>query len=57
MIDQARVAKAISEGKVADNVVVMGPKILSELYDLEIIDENLQDNKENFTSFLMVKRF
>ncbi len=34
----------------------MGSKILADIYGLKIIEDNLQDAKENYTSFLMVKR-
>jgi chorismate mutase/prephenate dehydratase len=56
LIDHAKVAEALSEGKLGDNIAVMGPEILSSIYDLEIIEGNLQDNKENYTSFLMTAR-
>lgn len=57
LIDHAMVAKNMSEGKVERNVAVLGPKILSEIYDLDILDSNLQDLDENWTSFLMVKKY
>jgi prephenate dehydrogenase len=58
LIDHANVAKALSENKLPqeDKTAVMGPQILSEIYNLQILDSNLQDNKENYTSFLMVER-
>jgi len=57
LIDHAIAAKALAQGKLLEAQAVIGPKILSDLYNLEIIAENLQDDKENYTSFLMVKRF
>ncbi|MFH1188327.1 MAG: prephenate dehydrogenase/arogenate dehydrogenase family protein [bacterium] len=57
LIDTANVAKKLSERKLPKTVAVMGPKILSTLYQLDIIGENLQDNEENYTSFLMVSRW
>lgn len=57
LIDHAMVAKAIADKQLGKNIVIMGPKILSEIYDLDIIEGNLQDDKENFTSFLMVERY
>lgn len=56
MIDHALVAKALSEKKLPKNIATMGSKVLAELYGLKIIEENLQDLKENFTSFMLVKR-
>lgn len=55
LIDHAKVAWALSKGKIDKNIAVIGPKILSELFDLEIVAGNLQDISENLTSFLMVK--
>jgi prephenate dehydratase len=56
MIDHAVVARKMSEGEIDKNVAVMGPEILSKMYDLDVIEGNLQDNKENWTSFLLVSR-
>ncbi len=54
LIDHAKVAEAMSLGKLPHNIAVMGPKILADLYGLDIIDGPLQDSKNNLTSFLMV---
>lgn len=56
LIDHAKVAEALSKDTLGDNIAVMGPEILSSIYDLEIVEGNLQDNKENYTSFLMTAR-
>ena len=55
MIDHANVAKHLARKELPKNVGVMGPKILAEMYGLDIVAENLQDDEQNFTSFLMVK--
>lgn len=55
-IDHALVAKSLSEGKLPKNIATMGSKVLAELYDLDIIEDNLQDLHDNYTSFLLVKR-
>jgi prephenate dehydratase len=34
----------------------MGSKVLAKLYGLKIIEDNLQDLKENYTTFLQVER-
>ena len=57
LIDNAKAAEAVATGKVPKTTAYLVPKILSKIYDLEIIDENLQDDKENFTSFLIMQRF
>lgn len=56
LIDSALVAKNLAEKNLPKNIAVMGSKVLAEIYDLTIIEDNLQDLKENFTSFLMVGR-
>lgn len=56
LIDHAAVARALSKGMINKNIAVIGPKTLSELYDLEVVAENLQDMKDNVTSFMLVKR-
>lgn len=56
LIDHALVAKHLSEGKLPKNIAVMGSRILAELYDLQIVEDHLEDLKENYTSFLLVER-
>lgn len=56
MIDHSYVAKLLSEKKLAKNIAVMGSKVLAKIYGLQIIEDNLQDLEENYTSFLVVKR-
>lgn len=56
LIDHALVAKKLSEGKLSKDISTMGSKILADLYDLQIIEDNLQDSKQNDTSFLLVER-
>lgn len=57
LIDHAVVAKYLSEGKLPKNIATLGSKVLAEIYNLQIIEDNLQDAKENCTSFLLVSRF
>ncbi len=56
LIDHALVAKQLGVGKLPKNIATMGSKILAELYNLTVIEDNLQDLKENYTSFLLVGR-
>lgn len=56
LIDHAMVAKHLSEGKLPKNIATMGSKVLAELYDLKVIEDNLQDAAENYTGFLQVSR-
>ncbi|MEK7084986.1 MAG: prephenate dehydrogenase/arogenate dehydrogenase family protein, partial [Patescibacteria group bacterium] len=55
LIDTARAARALSEGKIQKNMYILGPKKLSELFGLEIIARDLQDEKNNRTAFLLVR--
>lgn len=56
LIDHALVAKQLSEKILPKDIAVMGSKVLAELYDLTIVETDLQDLKENYTSFLLVER-
>lgn len=56
LIDTASAAKALFLKKIDKNTAILGPRILSEMYDFEIIDENLQDDENNRTTFLLVSR-
>jgi arogenate dehydrogenase (NADP+), plant len=56
LVDSALAAKHLAEKKFPKNYAVMGPEILSKIYNLKIMARNLQDSKKNLTSFLMVKR-
>ena len=56
LLDTARCAEALAKSKIDKNTAILGPKILAEIYNLEIIDENLQDSKNNLTTFFLVSR-
>ena len=56
LIDHATVAKRMSEGKIDKNIATMGSDILAQIYGLKIVENNLQDLQNNFTSFLIVSR-
>lgn len=53
-MNTARVAMALAKGELPATTAVIGSHRLSTLYDLEIIDENLQDDSENTTTFWLV---
>ena len=55
MPENSKVAWSLAHEKIDKKIAVLGPKILSEIYDFDIIDENLQDQKDNSTTFLVVK--
>lgn len=56
LIDHSMVAKYLSEDKLPKTIATMGSKILAKIYNLQIIEDNLQDAKENYTSFLLITR-
>ncbi len=56
LIDPSMVAKYLSLGKLPENIATLGSKIIAQIYDLQIIEDNLQDAKENYTGFLLVSR-
>lgn len=56
LIDHAMVARHLYEKRLPKNTATMGSKVLAKLYNLQIIEDNLQDAKENYTSFLQVAR-
>jgi prephenate dehydrogenase len=56
LLDSARVASKIANGNLPATYAAMGSKSIAEHYGLEIIEEGLQDDSENYTSFLWVER-
>jgi len=56
LIDHARIAKQLADGKIDKKIAVMGSEILAKIYNLEIIEQNLQDSDNNITSFFLVER-
>lgn len=56
LIDHAVVARHLSEKRLPKNIATMGSKVLADLYNLQIIEDNLQDSRENYTSFLQISR-
>lgn len=55
-IDHAFVAKNLGNKKLPKYIATIGSRILADLYDLKIVEENLQDLKENQTTFLQISR-
>jgi len=56
LLDTAKAAEALADGKLEKNIAILGPKILSEIYNFDIIDGDLQDSKNNLTTFFLVSR-
>lgn len=56
LIDQAVVAKELAAGKLPTSTAVMASKVCADLFDLKILAKDLQDQKNNVTSFALIKR-
>ena len=56
LMDHAKVAQALSENKLPKNIAVMGSQVIADVYDLQIVENELQDSKENYTTFLLVQK-
>jgi prephenate dehydratase len=54
LIDHAKVAWALANEKLPKNIAVIGPKRLADLYNFDIVDQDLQDNDNNVTEFWLV---
>ncbi|MFL3050934.1 MAG: prephenate dehydratase domain-containing protein [Candidatus Neomarinimicrobiota bacterium] len=55
--DTAEAARRLSEGKLAKTAVVIANKKCAQLYNLEIVEENIHDLKNNLTLFLGIRKF
>jgi arogenate dehydrogenase (NADP+) len=56
LIDHAKVAELLGSAELEPTIATMGSSVLAEIYGLRVIEDNLQDLGENFTSFLWVQR-
>ena len=56
LVDTARAAEALSKNKLPKTYAILGSKSIADLYNLEIVQADLQDDKDNFTSFVLLKR-
>ncbi len=56
LIDHAKVAELIASGEISSRTATMGSISLAALHGLRIIEEDLQDLHDNYTSFLWVQR-
>ncbi|MEM6894175.1 MAG: prephenate dehydratase [Bacteroidota bacterium] len=54
-VDTALTAKRIQENQL-DNIAAIAPKMASDLYQLDIVKENIQTLKNNATRFIVLKR-
>lgn len=54
--DTAEAAKDLSSGKLGPDTAIVAPRVCADLYNLEILEESIQDLKFNFTTFLAVEK-
>jgi len=54
--DTASAAKDLSEGVLPQDSAVIAPRICAKLYDLELLEEGIQDLKFNFTTFIVATK-
>src|SRR6185295_7426167 len=54
-VDPAKVGEGIARGSLPRNVATVSNRLISEAWDLKIVDQNLQDHADNFTTFVFVK--
>lgn len=54
LVDQATAALHLSQGKLPKDIAVLASKACASLYGLMLVDEGLQDDPENATTFLFV---
>ena len=55
LIDPAKVAELLGEEKLSKSIATVSNKFLAQIYNLNVVAENLQDSDENYTTFLLVK--
>lgn len=55
-VDPAKVAELMGHGKMPTTTATASSKVLARLCGLTIVEENLQDRDDNFTTFLLVRR-
>ena len=56
LVDTARAASFVASGKLPKTTAILGPRTIAAQYGLTVIDEDLQDLKNNITNFLLVSR-
>lgn len=53
--DTAEAARDLNSGKIDKHTAIIANKVCSIMYDLDIIEEGIQDLKFNFTTFVVAK--
>lgn len=56
LIDHARAAAELTTDNLDPQTAILGPAVLATVYNLAIIDQDLQDEQNNRTTFLLIKK-
>ena len=54
--DTAKAAEDLGNGVLSDTTAVIAPRRAAEMYDLEILEESIQDLKFNYTTFVVAMK-
>jgi prephenate dehydratase len=54
-VDPARVGEGIARSLLPRNVATVSNRLISEAWGLKIVDQDLQDRADNFTTFVFVR--
>ena len=54
--DTAKAAEDLAAGKLSKTTAVIASRAAADVYGLQILEESIQDLKENFTSFIVASR-
>lgn len=54
--DTAAAAAALQAGELPDTTAVIAPRQCAKLYDLDILEESIQDSKNNVTTFVVATK-
>ncbi len=55
--DTAKAAEDLASGKLPDTTAVIAPRGCAALYELDILEESIQDLKFNYTTFVVATKF
>lgn len=56
LVDTAKAAEALAQETLPKQTAILGPEILAQIYNFDILAKDLQDKKDNQTRFLLVGR-
>ena len=54
--DTAQAAADLKSGKLSKDTAVIAPAVCAKIYQLDILEEGIQDLKFNFTTFIVAKK-